>query len=214
LLPPAPVEVEQEMPTKRLAVTLAMAAMAGAGLCAGQSETAPKSSVTVCMEPGQHVLMGVRPLASAMFARIGVRIDWREPDSCPAGAGVIRVRLSHNSSGVRDSGAEALAFARPYAGTVVVFLDRIQELNRDGVPSLLAHVLVHEIAHVLEGIDRHSATGIMKARWDYRDYFEMRRKPLTFAQEDVNLIYDGLKVPRVAVAAAVAGSPGAGVAGR
>src|ERR1035441_2688583 len=53
----------------------------------------------------------------------------------------------------------------------------------------------------LEGISRHSSTGIMKARLDYHDYFEMRRKPLPFAQEDVNLIYDGLKVPRVAPAA-------------
>jgi hypothetical protein len=68
---------------------------------------------------------------------------------------------------------------------------------------LLAHVLVHEITHVLEGISRHSATGIMKDRWDDNDYSEMRRKPLRFAQEDVNLIYDGLKARQARVATAV-----------
>jgi len=191
------VEVEQEMKTKRLA---AMLAMAGASLCAGQSAATQKATVTVCIEPDPQVLMGVRPLASAMFAYIGVRIDWREQDSCPVGVGAIQVRLSHDSTSVRDSGAEALAFAQPYKGSIVVFLDRVQELNRNGGPSVLAHVLVHEITHVLEGIDRHSATGIMKARWNDQDYFEMRRKPLVFAQEDVNLIYAGLKVPRVAPA--------------
>ena len=144
----------------------------------------------------------VRSLASAVFASIGVRIDWRERDSCPVGVGAIQVRLSYDSTKVRDSGAEALAFAQPYQGTIVVFLDRVQELNRNrGI--VMTHVLVHEITHVLEGISRHSSTGLMKARWDYRDYFEMLRKPLPFAQEDVNLIYDGLKVPRVAPAAVV-----------
>ena len=199
------------MKTTRL---VAMLAMAGASLCAGQSAATQKATVTVCMEPDQHVLMGVRPLASAMFASIGVRIAWHELDSCPAEVGAIQVRLSRDSTRVRDSGAEALAFARPYAGTVVVFLDRVEELNRNGGPSVLAHVLVHEITHVLEGIDRHSATGIMKARWNYNDYLEMRRKPLLFAQEDVNLIYDGLKMPRVAPAAMLTRAARAAVAGQ
>jgi hypothetical protein len=78
---------------------------------------------------------------------------------------------------------------------------------------VLAHVLVHEITHVLEGIDRHSATGIMKAHWNYNDYLEMRRKPLPFAHEDVNLIYDGLKAPRVAPAAMLTRVARAAVAG-
>jgi hypothetical protein len=141
--------------------------------------------------------MGVRPLAAAMFASLGVRIDWHEQDSCPAGVGALKVRLSYHSTSMRNS--EALAFAQPYDGSrsIVVFLNRIQELNRKGGPSVMAHVLVHEITHVLEGIDRHSATGIMKAHWNDQDYFEMRRKPLVFAPEDVNLIYAGLKVPSV-----------------
>ena len=178
------------MKTTRL---LAMVAMTGASLCAGQSATVQKAAVTVCIDPDPHVLMGVRPLASAMFASIGVRIGWRDRDSCPVGVGAIQVRMSYDPPGIRK--LKTLAFAQPYdRNLIVVFPERVQELNRNGGPSVLAHVLVHEITHILEGIDRHSATGIMKDRWDDNDYSEMRRKPLRFAQQDVDLIYDGLKV--------------------
>jgi hypothetical protein len=205
------VEVEQEMKIECLA---AMLAMAGASLCAGQSAATQKATVNVCMETDPYILMGVRPLASAMFASIGVRIAWHELDSCPAEVGAIQVRLSHDSPSIRNSASEAaLAFARPYEGTIVVFVERVRQSHRDGARLVMAHVLVHEITHVLEGIDRHSATGIMKARWNDHDYFEMRRKPLLFAQEDVNLIYDGLKVPRMAPAAVLTRVTRAAVAG-
>jgi len=192
---------------------VAMAAMAGASLWARQSVAAPQATVTVCIESDPHVLMGVRPLASEMFANIGVRIDWRKPDSCPVGVGAIQVSLSFHQPGNRKF--EILAFAEPYAGTIVLFPDRVNELNRNGGPSLLAHVLVHEITHMLQGIDRHSAAGIMKARWYRNDYFEMVRKPLPFAQEDIALIYEGLKKRRAGlpIAAKVAVNAGA-VAGQ
>ena len=124
-------------------------------------------------------------MVSTMFASIGVTIDWRWKEFCPNGVGAIQVRLSHDSHSVRD--LNALAIALPYEGSVVVFLDRVQALDRSGLPPVMAHVLVHEITHVLQRIDRHSATGIMKARWDDRDYVEMRLKPLPFAQQDVDL---------------------------
>ena len=190
------------MKTTRL---VAMAAVAGASLCAGQSAEVPQATVTVCMESDPHVLTGVQPLASEMFASIGVRIDWRDRKSCPAGVGAIQVRLSYDPPKF-----SALAFAQPYQGTIVVFPDRVQELSRKGGPSLVAHVLVHEITHVVEGISRHSATGIMKARWDDNDYCEMRRKPLDFAQEDVDLIYAGLKARQARAAPAVTAAVSAG----
>jgi len=150
------------------------------------------------MNPDQNVQMGVRPIVSTVFGSIGVRIDWREPDSCPAESGAIQVHLSHDAPRIGHS--EALAFARPYAGGIVVFLDRVQQLHGAGVRFVMAFVLVHEITHVLEGIERHSATGVMKARWNDSDYFEMRLNRLRFAPEDVDLIYDGLKMRQARVA--------------
>jgi hypothetical protein len=174
-----------------------MAAMTGASLCAGQSAAGQKATVTVCIDPDPHVLMGVRPMASAMFASIGVKIDWHERDSCPAGVGAIQVRISYHPPGIRKF--KTMAFAQPDRRTIVVFPGRVQGSNRHEGPSVMAHVLVHEITHVLQGISRHSATGIMKDQWDENDYSEMRRKPLRFTQEDVDLIYEGLRARSCAV---------------
>jgi hypothetical protein len=67
--------------TRCLPATLAIA---GASLCAAQSATAQKGTVTVCIEPYQSVLLGVRPLVSEMFASIGVSVDWQEVWRCGA----------------------------------------------------------------------------------------------------------------------------------
>ena len=57
---------------------------------------------------------------------------------------------------------------------------------------MLAYVLVHEITHILQGITRHSATGIMKAHWNADDYFAMRKNALTFTADDEELLDAGL----------------------
>jgi hypothetical protein len=69
------------------------------------------------------------------------------------------------------------------------------------VPCLLAHVLVHEITHLLEGIDRHSESGVMKAHWSSDDTLEMAWKPLAFTEEDKYLIHRGLKLRAAELAA-------------
>jgi hypothetical protein len=201
------VEVEPEMKTQRLAAglaMLAMTAMAAASLCAGQSAVPQKATVTVCMESDPYTLEGVRPLTAAAFARIGVGIAWHTLDDCPLGVDAIQVRLSHDPAGVRNASTQALAAAQPSARTIIVFLDRVKELSRNRGISLMPNVLIHEITHILEGINRHSATGVMKARWDEKDYFAMRCQPLDFAPQDVTLIYDGLKIPRSTEAAVAA----------
>ena len=92
--------------------------------------------------------------------------------------------------------AGTLAFAQPYATTtskIHIYMARI--LNgpgrNDGV--LLGHVMAHEIGHMLQGIDRHSADGVMKARWTSADYNAMRAKPLEFTSLDVKLMALGLE---------------------
>jgi hypothetical protein len=51
---------------------------------------------------------------------------------------------------------------------------------------------LHEITHMIQGTDAHSESGIMKARWDTHDYLQMERKPLSFTNTDILLIYRGL----------------------
>ena len=107
---------------------------------------------------------------------------------CPADA--IRVRIvSHGGGGFSP---DALAYARPNGEYAEVFWDRIQAESPTHTEALLAHVLVHEITHVLQGVARHSETGVMKAHWDAADMGQLAWKPLPFAPEDVNLICAGL----------------------
>ncbi len=135
-----------------------------------------------------------------MFREIGVDVRFRNDavraksanEAC--GAPIV-VELERTGDGARGS-VSALAYALPYAasGTAIhVLMDRVADnLNPNFEMVRLAHVLVHEITHVLEQIDRHSDDGIMKAHWDANDYAHMRSHPLPFAAIDIELIHAGI----------------------
>ena len=141
------------------------------------------------------VLYQAQERAAKMFAEAGVRIDWRigrpsaaQPDREPA----IVVSLAENTpAGYLPA---ALALARVYEGVhITVFWDRVERMSRFAPPTfVLAHVLVHEITHILQGIDRHSESGVMKPRWTPEDCRAMAIKPLGFTARDVELIQLGL----------------------
>jgi hypothetical protein len=137
-------------------------------------------------------LSSAERLASKMFAEIGVEIEWSGRDDCPSRSGAIVVTLSYETPGREYPGA--YAFAKPYEAThIVVFWDRIRhKVPPPRAPTLLAHVLAHEISHILQGINRHSETGVMKAGWSDEDLFQMGKKPLEFTEDDVLLIHLGI----------------------
>jgi len=153
--------------------------------------------VRVCVEPDSvpfYVVTHSEAVAAQMFAEIGVKIEWlRTRRDCQARPeDSILIRLSRETPADRFPGS--LAYALPYEGAhIEVFYDRIIRMTEPrSQPALLAHVLVHEVGHILEGVSRHSTNGVMKAHWDQHDYMDMTWKPLPFAQEDVLLIHLGL----------------------
>jgi hypothetical protein len=151
-------------------------------------------AVTVCMKfvSDTPLLSSAEKLASKMFAEIGVEIEWSGSDDCHLRGGAIVVILSYAIDPRKQPGA--FAFSRPYEGThIVIFWDRIQhKLPRSGASILLAHVLAHEITHILQIDTRHSETGVMKAAWSDDDFFQMVKRPLRFTERDVELIYLGM----------------------
>ncbi len=196
------------MKLSRIALT-ASAGLAAAGAWAGQAENRERT-LTVYLSGEGLVPIAIRArgedIAARMFAAIGVRIDWHhgQPQAGQAQreqAVVVRF-LDAPSAQVTPN---ALAAAFPYEGSVVtVFYSRMKwaEQLPMRAPSLFGHVLAHEIAHNLQGLDRHSATGLMKARWTEADFNSMRAKPLSFEPEDIIWINGGLDA-RAARAAAV-----------
>jgi hypothetical protein len=178
----------------------AMAMMAGlAGMVAQAHEngSAEERTVTLCMDRGTDVLLVVQAqtIARKMFASIGVKVEWRTKNHTCATDRTGAIVISLVDDGPSNHYPGALAFALPYEGThIQVFYDRIRHaVAPQIVPCLLAHVLVHEITHILQGINRHSESGVMKAHWEPEDHVAMSWKPLGFTEEDVKLIYRGLE---------------------
>ena len=87
-----------------------------------------------------------------------------------------------------------LAYSYPFEGVHIrIFYDRLRNPYRPHATAmLLAHVMVHEITHILERADRHSAKGLMKASWTPDDLVKMAYKPFSFDPGDVVLIREGL----------------------
>jgi len=53
---------------------------------------------------------------------------------------------------------------------------------------VVGHILAHEIGHVLEGIVRHSDSGLMRAKWTPDDLQTITREGLGLAPFDQELI--------------------------
>ena len=176
-------------------VLVAITAVMGTTGWASSDGPKTERKVMVCFEQGNagEVADSAETIASMMFRRIGVKLEWHsDRRTCQVQRDqVITVSLSAHTPDNLLPGA--LAYALPYEGVhIEVFYDRMSNANADLLPALLAHVLVHEITHILQGVNQHSKTGIMKAHWEQDDYCHMDTKPLAFTDADVNLIYQGL----------------------
>jgi hypothetical protein len=172
---------------------IVVAAVVANGAVAGDRSTASKRPVMVCMNPGANASPVYRAemAASQVFAKAGVELRWKaDVRTCAAAKPAIVITLMERTP--PDCHPGAMAYALPYERTtIVVFHDRIRAVN---VPALLAHVLVHEITHILQGVATHSSAGMMKAKWNASDYTEMQRKPLDLSTEDVLLIHNGIAI--------------------
>jgi hypothetical protein len=182
---------------KIMAIT-AMMAVAGMTAPANRKMTArAELNVTVYVNNDLNsdliVMYQARDRAARMFAQIGVRIDWHigrpsggQPERGPEIVVSVMEHTPHNYRLGR------LAYADLDEGHITVFWDRIRQSPGAPPVVVLAHVLVHEITHILQGIDRHSVSGIMKSKWTLVDFYAMASEPLPFTLLDVELIQRGI----------------------
>jgi hypothetical protein len=132
--------------------------------------------------------------ASRMFAGIGVRLESKKRNVQGRGDGmVIQVRFIDDMPGH----SRAMAFSNPFdpVPLVTVLYDRIlfaTERDPERRAALLAHVLVHEIGHLLKRTNAHSPDGVMKAHWSNEDVTRMVYRPLPFLADDIDMIRRGL----------------------
>ena len=151
------------------------------------------------------MLLQAEAIATRMFSGIGVKVRWttRRPadrDCDTERPTVIGVRMALKKTASASQGA--FASANPYASggvRITLFYGELHERFRDHrrlEPVVMAHVLVHEITHVVQRVVRHSEAGVMLPHWTDRDYIAMADKPLEFSADDVSLVHLGLAKPQ------------------
>ena len=128
-------------------------------------------------------------LAGRIFAKIGVCIEWHNGN--PRSSSSIRPIVIELAVAPRNKEPHSLAYALPYEGVHIrVFYGAMaQSPNR---ALMLANVFAHEITHILQGVVRHSESGIMKANWNIGDIEQMEYGDLAFTPFDIVLIYQGI----------------------
>lgn len=158
----------------------------------------PTRDVTVYFAAeGTASVAGTRRVATAALGKAGVTVVWRASglrgsDVPPAW---LKIELVDGPSDMQPPGALAVSY--PRAGCtkgITVFLDAVRALAGDAnrESALLGYVLAHEIAHVIEGVNRHSRTGVMKACWNEADRAAIFQGRLGFEDLDVQLMRNGL----------------------
>ena len=175
----------------------AVAVLAAAtGVWASDGPPMSNRVVTVCMNPSANASMIYRGQGTAtlILKQAGIRLNWRSDGrTCTEGDGIL-VTVSQRTPVNQHPGA--LAFALPYGGArnIVLFYDRVLTTASPAVtPALLGYVLAHEIVHMLQGMDLHTEGGVMKVRWDPRDYSEMQRGRMRLSESDIAWIDRGLE---------------------
>jgi hypothetical protein len=176
----------------KTSATIAIVAMLGSSAWAATKSDSQK--VVVCIEDSGHgAVSEAMTGASRLFKPAGVNLEWHSGLSFCQGKANQAIVVSLLTSTPRTLHPGAFAYAFPYEGVhIQVLYDRIALSYADLLPYLLAYVVVHEIAHILQGRDQHSDSGVMKAFWDSYDYTLMKTGQLRFTALDIEMIHTGL----------------------
>lgn len=136
-------------------------------------------------------LAKAKKVAADILLSAGVDVQWKL-GGLPRAATGETLQIEFLEDAPPRFATNAMAYATPYLSTgtcIHVFYRRVEHMRSTQIiPSLLGHVMAHEIAHVLQGIARHSGSGVMKANWDTADYDIMAVRSLPFTAEDIELI--------------------------
>jgi hypothetical protein len=151
-----------------------------------------------------HAFVRAQGIVNEIYSEIGVRIVWRlarsEPLGCAKKPLSRRIVVALRAKTPAGLSHEVLAFSSPYSTEgpcVTLLMDHLVPMvHRNPLRTgfLLGHVLAHEIGHVLQGVARHSETGVMKDLWSEDEITDMPKHRLRFTVFDLALILEGLAV--------------------
>ncbi len=164
----------------------------GEGTPVAEGESSPRITVTVYnyAQAPSATLDEAEAVAARILERAGIGSSWQEHRVTAAGSETIANTLRTRNEVcvtmhiVPQSMAVRLAPSQICLGLSVVpggnkrgdmayvFYHRVEELARGrnlSAAESLGHAMAHEIGHLLLGVQSHSPTGLMRARWDRSD---------------------------------------------
>jgi hypothetical protein len=178
------------------AVVLCLSVMYGIGRAEGQAILRIKTRVYNMAKVKPAILTGGLSEAGTIFKRIGIEIEWAEcPCNSLVSAAELQLRLIPTlfttARGIPQKGHLGYAAAsEDGGGLATIFYDRVEELTIETKPSIvLGYAIAHELGHLVLGKTLrdgryHSASGIMRARWDRNDIKGKTNDGMQFALED------------------------------
>ncbi len=180
------------------AAHLVLGALIFGGIASVRAEDQLDSRITILVYDYAGVqaetLMKAEQETSRIFRHSGVNITWR-PCRIPASSAPLEcpdpnpmtpaLRLVPRFQLVGDRvHAEAMGYSTGDFATVSVeFAQRLEESGVAQLPQILGHIVAHEIGHLLLPGQRHSVSGIMRARWSSNEWRLLRQGELNFAPE-------------------------------
>jgi hypothetical protein len=179
--------------------TLISALLTGATLQAAVAN--PK--VTVFIDYDSHIpadlVFRAHCQVTRIFSKINVPVQFRGKSGKRDHQSALDLDLYIGLEAPDGMNAGSLALAHPFRqdGRIEVFYSRIQNYRPvESRDMALAYIVSHEIAHALEGVNQHSPSGVMKARWDAEDFHKIQKAKLEFDEFDVQLIRQGIEKRR------------------
>ena len=162
--------------------------------------------------------------ASQIFLSAGVDVVWincirglsttadRECNKSYGSRDLVLRITSHVSSATSDAAFGVAWLAADGSGRYAdVFWTRAQELcgnsNAD-LAQILGGVMAHEMGHLLLGVNSHSVTGLMQARWRGGELHRVALGTLLFSPEQAERMRAHLSAAAVALVSARNGRPG------
>lgn len=186
-------------------IALAVAGMATLSAPIWSEKAERPADVMVYVTGDDLLLLGteqseIKRAVGRTFAPVGIRISWVDgkPKNIgpPAAPVVVYVQFIRRSFQYHRPGvlADATPFA-PGVKTITVICERVQAItnSHDRVPRIVAHILAHEIGHVLLATDQHDEIGLMKGTWDREEFDAMKTNSLGLTSSDLELVRERLK---------------------
>ncbi len=164
-----------------------------------QAETSPSMAVLLINHANapSGVVAAAQELVSRIFIAAGVNVEWSVAGNMQHSVSDCRLRviLTAQPQDARDRRMNVMGAALiGSAGSgrlAYVFLREVEDyagLTKTDPAVVLAHVMAHEMGHLLLGHRGHSVAGIMRAKWEPMEIARIREDLLTFTADEATTV--------------------------